>query len=223
MGYTGFRWVDEHFRFILHLRMYTYKQLLEMCTRVMDQKFKYDGILIDPYNSLRVELKGLSKNDYNIQACEEMRVFCEQTGKSIILNCHTTTEAQRNQDQDGNIARPLSSHVEGGGPFTAKADDLFVTHRNTRDKFNWMITEIYVEKIRNQEYGGKITPFKEPIRLAYRADRSGFDVQLSNSEQEAYNRSLASYAASEPERKKLIPIEQTRRMEPPMEQAEIDF
>jgi hypothetical protein len=197
---SGFIWVDMHFMFILHLKMYTYRQLLQMSTRVMDNKFDFDGMLIDPYNALKLELKGLGKNDYNIQACEEMRVFCEQTGKSIILNCHTTTEAQRNQDKDGNVSRPLSSHVEGGGPFTSKADDVLVTHRNTRDKFNWMITELYVEKVRNQEYGGKITPFKEPIRMSYRPDRSGFDAQLSSSEQELYNKAQLSYSSSEPGR-----------------------
>lgn len=173
----GFQWVDDHFMFILHIRMYTYKQILKMCLTVIDQKFEYDGVLIDPYNSLRLDLKRLNKNDYNIQACEEMRIFCEQTQKTILMNCHTTSESQRQRDKDGNVPRPMYSDVEGGGPFTAKADDVWLTHRMVRDSYSWMLTEFYVEKIRNQEYGGQITGFKEPILFRYRRDHSGFDIE----------------------------------------------
>ncbi len=62
----GFEWVDAHFKFILHIRMYTYKQLISMAIRTMDEQIEFDGVLIDPYNSLKLELKGLQKNDYNI-------------------------------------------------------------------------------------------------------------------------------------------------------------
>lgn len=176
---AGYKWIWEHFRFIKHIRMYTYKQMLKMASITLESGFDFDGMLIDPYNSLKLELRGLSKHDYNIQATEEMRVFCSATGKSIFLNTHTNTEAQRLRDNNGRTTRPLYTDVEGGAPFGNKADDVIVLHRHVRDSSSFMITEFYVDKIREQEYGGKITGWDDPIRLRFRRDRTGFDIDSS--------------------------------------------
>lgn len=175
----GFDWVKIHFMFILHVRMYTYKQLLHMATEAMDKNFEYDGMMIDPYNSLKLELKGLQKHDYNIQACEEMRVFCEMTKKSVLMNCHTATEYQRMLDKDNNTPRPLYSMAEGGAPFANKADDVWVTHRHVRDPERFMFTELYIDKVREQDYGGALTAWDKPIKLRFRKDRSGYDLEGS--------------------------------------------
>lgn len=193
----GFQWADEHFMFIAHTRMYTYKEILGMLRSIAQEGFEYDGALIDPYNSLRLDLKGLQKNDYNIQACEEMRVFCEITGKSILMNCHTTSEAQRARDQYQNVKRPFYADVEGGGPFTAKADDVWVTHRNVRHPDKWMITEFYVEKIRNSEYGGKITAYDDPINFRYKKDRTGYEIEATLADRIEIQKLVASQPKQE--------------------------
>jgi hypothetical protein len=112
-------------------------------------------------------------------AIEEMRVFTMTSNKSIFLNCHTVTESQRTKaDSNGHKPVPLDSDVEGGAKFPNKADNTLVIHRQIGSAIpgEKYVTEIHVRKVRNQEFGGEPTPFTDPIRIRYRIDRTGFDL-----------------------------------------------
>lgn len=166
-------------RFIKHERHFSYKDMINQATYLIEAKFEFDFMLIDPYNALKIDnTQRLNVHDYHYQAVEEMRIFTMTTNKSIFLNCHTVTEAQRvKPDQNGHRPAPMDSDVEGGGKFPNKADNTIVLHRHIAalDKEEKYITEFHVRKVRNQEFGGDVTPFTEPIKFKYRLDRTSFD------------------------------------------------
>lgn len=171
------------FRFIKHQRHFSYKDMLNQATFFLDADFDFDFFLIDPYNALRIDnVNRLNTHDYHYEAIEDMRIFTLATGKSIFLNCHTVTESQRMKpDQNGHKPVPLDSDVEGGSKFPNKADNTIVIHRQIWSKIpeEKFVTEIHVRKVRNQEVGGEPTPFDSPIRIKYRKDRTGFDIEHS--------------------------------------------
>lgn len=173
----------NHTAYIKHERHYSYKDMLNQATYLLDAGFDFDFFLVDPYNALKIDNKEkLNMHDYHYQAAEEFRIFAMNTKKSIFLNCHTVTEAQRvKPDKDGHRPAPLDSDVEGGGKFPNKADDTIVIHRQISSMIpgEKYISEIHVRKVRNQEFGGEPTPFDQPYKLKFRIDRTGFDAHGS--------------------------------------------
>lgn len=168
------------FRFIKHERQFNYRDMLQQATYLIDAGFDFDFFFIDPYNALKIDNKErLNTHDYHYQAIEDMRVFTLTTGKSIFINCHTVTESQRTKpDSNGHRPAPMDSDVEGGGKFPNKADNTIIIHRQIGSKIpdEKYVTEIHIRKVRNQEFGGDVTPFDEPIKVRYRFDRTGFDL-----------------------------------------------
>lgn len=169
----------ELVRYIKHEKHFSYRDMLNQATYLLDAGFDFDFFLIDPYNSLRIDnANRLNTHDYHYQAAQEMRIFTTTTNKSIFLNCHTVTEAQRvKPDQNGHRPAPLDSDVEGGGKFPNTADNTIVLHRQISSVIEGekYITELHVRKVRNQEFGGEPTPYTEPVRIKFRIDRTGFD------------------------------------------------
>lgn len=172
--------IRNQVRYIKHERHYSYRDMLNQATYLLDAGFDFDFFLVDPYNALRIDNKErVNTHDYHYQAAEEMRLFTINTNKSIFLNCHTVTEAQRvKPNADGHRPAPLDSDVEGGGKFPNKADDTIVIHRQISSMIEGekYISEIHVRKVRNQEFGGEPTPFEKPVKIKFRMDRTGFDV-----------------------------------------------
>jgi energy-coupling factor transporter ATP-binding protein EcfA2 len=187
IGIEHLQQVREHTRYIKHERHFSYKDLLNQSTFLLDAGFEWDFFLIDPYNALKIENKDkLNMHDYHYQAVEEMRIFTMTTNKSIFLNCHTVTESQREKpDANGETPVPMMSMVEGGGKFPNKCDDVIVLHRHihSNNDSNRYITEIHVGKVRNQEFGGKPTKWGEPLKARYRYERTGFDIILQPKEE----------------------------------------
>jgi hypothetical protein len=168
-------------RYIKHERHFSYRDMLNQATYLLDADFNFDFFLIDPYNSLKIDNKEkINTHDYHYQAAQEMRIFTTTTNKSIFLNCHTVTEAQRvKPDQNGHRPAPLDSDVEGGGKFPNTADNTIVLHRQTGSKVEGekYVTELHVRKVRNQEFGGEPTPFDSPVKIRFRKNRTGFDME----------------------------------------------
>lgn len=46
-----------------------------------------------------------------------------------------------------------------------KSDVFVVMNRNIQDQETWMITELYVSKMRNKDSGGDVTPKNQPIKI----------------------------------------------------------
>ena len=172
--------VRTHFVFITNDFTYSYKDLLDIVSKLMEEQH-FDAIMVDPYNSLVVDdtiakqIKVLSgnKHDYDYMVTTELRVFCRKTGLSVYLNVHTGTEGARRVAKDPSKP-PKMYEVEGGNKFAARADDFITVHRNTKDEGSWMITEIHVDKIKTQETGGRPTAEDKPITLRFYPEMGRF-------------------------------------------------
>jgi len=175
--------INKHFKFIDNNVMYDYKGALEVFKGVL-KDFRYDGILLDPYNALAKDnelMKSLGGHEYDYQVCTELRMFCKENKVSIWLNTHANTNALRivyKQDHiyAGHPMPPMASDVEGGGKFVNRADDFFVIHRFTLHPLLYTTTMIHVRKVKETETFGRPTSIDNPIQIVALQNNVGFSI-----------------------------------------------
>lgn len=174
-------WCDNHFKIIDVEDLYTYKQLLKESESIKEA-WNYDALLVDPYNSLAKDynlLKVVGGHEYDYQVATEFRMFAKQNNVSLYLNAHGVTEALRRTHQANheysNLSKPLSmGDVEGGGKWGNRADDVICVHRYTNHSTDWLYSLLYILKVKENETGGRPTPYEEPIRLKMKVNNTGF-------------------------------------------------
>lgn len=175
--------INKNFKFVDNSKMYTYFSAIEMFAKVK-KDFNYDGILLDPYNSLAKEpemMKNLGGHEYDYQACTELRMFCKENNVTIWLNTHANTTALRmmynnNHPFAGFPMPPSANDVEGGGKFVNRADDFIVIHRLVEHHEYCNTTMVYIRKVKETETGGKVTFHDKPIEIKSMLDNKGFTI-----------------------------------------------
>jgi hypothetical protein len=180
-------YVNNHFKLVQADKLYSYKDLLDLAQNIK-KAWDYQGLLIDPYNSLvkdRDVLKGINGHEYDYQATSELRIFCKQNNVTIWLNTHAATEALRKKHSKGDYYEghpipPMASDVEGGGKFVNRADDFFVIHRYIQHPTDWMYSMIHTRKIKDTDTGSRPTPIDAPIRLKSIINNVGFEIDNVN-------------------------------------------
>jgi len=165
--------VESHFLIIKNTSSYSASEICSLAEYLhFDEQYgPFNGLVIDPYNSLVTETKiseGLkkvhsSKHDLDYEVMSSFRTFCKRTSMSLFMNVHTGTEKARQVQQSGKA--PNMYDVEGGGKFANRADDFITTHRNTKDNERGMITEMHVDKIKATETGGRPTAADGPVEF----------------------------------------------------------
>jgi hypothetical protein len=176
-------YINENFKIIDPGTLHTYRSLLDLGKAVKDA-WNYDGMLIDPYNSLIKDqelMKGVGGHEYDYQATTEIRLFCKKYNVSVWLNTHANTTALRikhpmGHDYVGHPIPPLASDVEGGGKFVNRADDFLVIHRYLQHPTDWINSLLHVRKIKEVETGGRPTPIDDPIKLTSIPNNVGFKI-----------------------------------------------
>ena len=176
-------YINKHFKMVDTSELYTFRNLMDLAKATKDA-WDYQGMLIDPYNSLIKDhdlMKGVGSHEYDYQACSEMRLFCKKREVSIWLNTHANTNALRmkhpiGHEFCGHPIPPLASDVEGGGKFVNRADDFWVIHRYLQHPTFWINSLIHVRKVKEVETGGRPTPIDEPIKLASIPNNVGFEI-----------------------------------------------
>ena len=117
---AAYKWVNEHFTIINNDQVYSYTDLLVFAEKLIRQE-KYDGFLIDPYNSLKTTISKnvqLSSHEYHYEAASEMLTFSVNNNMAVWLNTHAVTEAQRRKGPDGLPIAPFAEDSEGGGKWS---------------------------------------------------------------------------------------------------------
>lgn len=178
----GYVWVKNHFTLIANNEIYTYKNIITIGEQLFEEK-EYEGFLIDPYNSLYIEMDSYSKlntHDYHYLATSEFRLFCKKYNCSIYLNCHAVTEAIRRvfpkgHEYEGFPMPPGKADTEGGGKFSNRADDFITIHRYVQHQYDWMWTEFHIRKIKETETGGHPTPLDKPVKIRMIRGSCGFE------------------------------------------------
>lgn len=176
------KWANNFFKVINVEDLYTFKDLLKEAKSIKDV-WNYDGLLIDPYNSLSPDttlMRGIGSHLYDYQVASEFRLFAKKENVTVFMTAHGVTEALRKVYPKGheyeNLPMPLGlASVEGGGKWSNRADDVVCCHRMTNHPTDWMFSELHILKIKETETGGRCTPFQEPLRLRMVKNNVGFE------------------------------------------------
>ena len=176
-------WINSHFKIINVDKIYTARSLMAEA-KAIKEAWNYDGLLIDPYNSLAKDtslLKQVGGHEYDYQIASEMRLFCKENNVSMWLNCHCVTEALRRVHTNDHIYAgypkpPSMADVEGGGKWGNRADDVIAIHRYTQHPDRWMVSDIHVRKVKETETGGRPTSMDAPISLRMMPSNVSFTV-----------------------------------------------
>lgn len=167
---NAYNFIKSKFTIINNEQMYNFKDVLTI-TEKLKMQGNYDGLLLDPYNALKIDLADnskLSTHEYHYEAASEMQMFAKKNDICVYLNCHVVTGAMRLKTP------PMKADTEGGGKFANKSDDFVTIHRETQDPQNWMCTQLHVRKIKEIETGGGYTPLEEPFIIKMNVNSCGF-------------------------------------------------
>jgi hypothetical protein len=180
---TAKKFIEGHFYLIkAQEELYNYKDIINMVRVARKAKGKIDAGMIDPYNSLKVDLSGFSKlstHEYHYEALSEIKAYGQQTSFGWFVNHHAVTAAARAKDGEKKYPLPpRKADTEGGQKVANKADDFLTIHRLTEHPTDWNITDVYVRKIKDTETGGMPTALDSPIRFEMYPNMSGFKEYL---------------------------------------------
>jgi len=176
-------WSNQHFKIIEVEDLYTYKSLLKEAQQIKDA-WSYDGLLIDPYNSLAKDAAVLkmvgNAHEYDYQVLTELRIFSKKNDVQVCVNAHGVTSALRQVHHSGHeyegLTRPLAmSDAEGGSKISSRADDIWCIHRYVQHPTDWMYSHIHVLKVKENETGARPTTFEQPISLRMKINNVGFE------------------------------------------------
>lgn len=174
--------VESHFSIIKAQEdLYNYKDIINMVKKTLKAKKHHYG-MIDPYNSLKIDLSGFSKlstHEYHYEALSEIKSFGQQNNFGWFVNHHAVTAAARTKDGEKKYqAAPNKADTEGGQKVANKADDFLTIHRITQHPTDWMVTELHVRKIKDTETGGRPTPLDIPVKFEMYRQGCGFIERL---------------------------------------------
>ena len=166
------KWISDHYTFIKgrggYIRSMT--DALKLLYKLTDEQ-KYNCVLLDPYSGFdQDKLPGESAHEMDTRFNSELLDFTEKTKVSVILSVHTVTSSRREKDENGYMKRPHLDSGSGGATFSNRPDSVWVIHRiiNHEDMAERFTTQLYVDKDRQLELGGMISPQDEPIKLLLR-------------------------------------------------------
>lgn len=157
-------YLEQYFTFVDNSNLYKPEEVLDL--------FKESGAkvgLIDPFTGLDRQMG----YEGNYEFMNKARQFCNQTGITIYINTHPNTESGRSGniyadgELKGHLKPPLKDHIEGGKAFLNRCDDMLVIHRLIKHPELKYKTLIGVEKIKDQETGGKHTEIEQPVKCEF--------------------------------------------------------
>jgi hypothetical protein len=166
---VALKFVEEHFKIIPPEEdLYNYKDIVNI-VKIALKNEKYNCCMIDPYNSLKMDISGFSKlstHEYHYEALSEIKSFGQKNNFGWFILNHAVTAALRTKDAERKYpVAPKKEDTEGGGKFSNKADDFITVHRLTQHPEEWKITELHIRKIKDTETGGRPTPLDSPIKF----------------------------------------------------------
>lgn len=167
--------IEQHYQtltkyctFIDQTQVFAWQELKGVIEHLLQKNDSIKSIIIDPYNSLKVDkavLGQLSTHDYHYEVASEMRVKQSQWDCRLVVCMHPATESARRTIKDaqhpytGYDDFPKPSDAEQGSKWKNRSDDFIVFHRIYNHPTDSNTIFIKVDKIKEQFTGGMPTPF----------------------------------------------------------------
>jgi len=153
--------LEQYFDFIDNSKLYKPHELLELF-----RQSDADACLIDPYTGLDRKMG----YEGNYEFLNMARQFVNETGKTIYMNTHPTSESGRGgnifptgHNWAGHLKPPMAAHIEGGKSFLNRCDDFITIHRLVKHESMKYVTLISVDKIKDTDTGGQQTLLEDYI------------------------------------------------------------
>jgi len=114
---SNLNWAYDHFEIIEleddNTQIETADPILSIAEKIIDTKGTYNGLLIDPYNSLQMDMSKmesrLSTHDYHYFIATKIRKFNKKHNLTTWINMHAVSSALRNRDDQGYPKPPMGS------------------------------------------------------------------------------------------------------------------
>ena len=169
--------IEQYFDFVDNSRLYTPEQLIEEFNRS-----DADAYLIDPFTALNRKFG----YEANYEFLNMIRQYINETGKSVYVNTHPTSESGRSGNLfpkghmwENHLKPPMSASVEGGKAWLNRTDSFLTVHRLVKHDTMKYVTLVSVDKIKDVSSGGKQTLLDEYIFFDFNYGL-GFEIQGVN-------------------------------------------
>lgn len=174
-------WVKKYFKIIkCKDSLFNYMDILNMIKKIKKLYPNIKGAMIDPYNSLKIDVPLKSKQstyEYHYEAASIIQLFGKQNNISCYLNVHVGTIGARKKDKQNHTMAPQKEDTEMGVMFANKADEFLTVHRYVQKKDEFLFTEIHVRKVKEVETGGSVTLHDKPFKMMMSDNFSGFQCK----------------------------------------------
>lgn len=164
--------VQEHFRIISSRQLHTLEDFLFKCEILVDEGFNADLVIGEPWNSFDIP-STIDSYRNNIHALNVLRVFKENYC-SVWVADHINTSAARAKDKEGYNLPPGKADAEMGQMKANKVDDFLVLHRLGNHPYKRSETQVHVQKVKDEETGGRKTDKDSPVIIEMEPDYCGY-------------------------------------------------
>ena len=89
-------WINDHFKIISVDKLYSARTLMSEA-KAIKEAWNYDGLLIDPYNSLIKDpalLRSVGGHEYDYQIASELRLFAKENNVSLWLTLRVVVNGE---------------------------------------------------------------------------------------------------------------------------------
>lgn len=132
-----------------------------------------NALLIDPWNEIYHDFKGMTETQYISQALGKLRSFGRANDIHIFIVAHP---AKQYKTDSGKYNAPDMYSIAGGAHFRNKADNGICVHR-TYNEGEESEVQIIVQKVRYRDFG---QPGMYKLRFEYATSRYVDDVKQEN-------------------------------------------
>jgi hypothetical protein len=164
--------VKTHFKIISSKQMHTLDDFLLKCEVLIDEGFEANLVIGEPWNSFDMSNNTDSYRSL-IHSLNILRVFKENYC-SVWVADHINTTAARAKDKEGYALPPGKADAEMGQMKANKVDDFIIIHRVGNHPYKKKETQIHVQKIKDEETGGRKTEKDSPVILELEDDYCGY-------------------------------------------------
>ena len=180
----GLDYINKHFFFIESDDMLSHLDLFNMAEKIIQKNGKFNALLVDPINSLKIDFsetdRKLNTHQYTVEMLTKMKHWTKKTGLSLYLGMHGNTESARRVHQSGELKgnpAPLNAaDLAEGVIFENKADHMILVHRYKFVPDLKTQTLLAVKKVKSTYSGGDVTPLDSPVvlKMSRGSDRNCF-------------------------------------------------
>lgn len=138
--------LDDYIKFIMPKDEFLSIDNILKYARILCLQFGIKGLVIDPWNEVEHDFRGLTETQYISQELTKIRRFARFNGIHVWIIAHPTKLIK---NSEGKYDPPTMYDISGGAHWRNKADNGICVYRD----FDMGTTEIIVQKIRFREIG----------------------------------------------------------------------